>query len=164
MPPGFVPFLAPKIQGLFKDTLPFFKDSMQFKKEPRVHVFFSSSKTRVILSRRSSCVCSSSFGVLLKMRLNKYLTQLTTRSAGVVSGQSFGSSVVSLPCITSMCSVECFPGGHSLCLALDHSFTPIPPPFYSSTVESVSQVPGSIGVGAHGWRVRVCQPWGRNSV
>ena len=58
------------------------------------------------------------------MRLNKYLTQLTTRSAGivsgqsfgsdVVSGQSFGSSVVSLPCITSMCSVQCFPGGHSL--------------------------------------------------
>ena len=48
------------------------------------------------------------------MRLNKCLTQLTTRSAGVVSGQSFGSSVVSLPCITSMCSVQCFPGGHSL--------------------------------------------------
>ena len=48
------------------------------------------------------------------MRSNKYLTQLTTRSTGVVSGQSFGSdvvsgqsfgsSVVSLPCITSMYS------------------------------------------------------------
>ena len=48
------------------------------------------------------------------MRLNKYLIQLTTRNAGVVSGQSFGSSVVSLACITSMCSVQCFPGGHSL--------------------------------------------------
>ena len=23
-------------------------------------------------------------------------------------------------------------------------------------------MPGSIGVGAHGWRARVCQPWGRN--
>ena len=48
------------------------------------------------------------------MRLNKYLTQLTTRSVGVVSGQSFGSSVVSLACITSMCLVQCSPGGHSL--------------------------------------------------
>ena len=25
-------------------------------------------------------------------------------------------------------------------------------------------MPGSIGVGAHGWRSQVCQPWGRNSV
>ena len=33
---------------------------------------------------------------------------------GVVSDQSFGSSVVSHPCITSMCSVQCFPGSHSL--------------------------------------------------
>ena len=32
----------------------------------------------------------------------------------MVSGQSFGSSMVSLACITSMCSVQCFPGGHSL--------------------------------------------------
>ena len=35
----------------------------------------------------------------------------------VVSGRSFGSSVVSLACITSMCSVQCFRGGHSLRLA-----------------------------------------------
>ena len=64
------------------------------------------------------------------MRLNKYLTQLTTRSAGVVSGQSFGSSVVSPACITSMCSVQCFPGGHSLCLAFGSFFYPHPsPPF-----------------------------------
>ena len=35
----------------------------------------------------------------------------------MVSGQSFGSSVVSLACITSMCSVQCFRGGHSLCSA-----------------------------------------------
>ena len=32
----------------------------------------------------------------------------------MVSGQSFGSSMVNLACITSMCSVQCFPGGHSL--------------------------------------------------
>ena len=36
----------------------------------------------------------------------------------MVSSQSFGSSVVSLACITSMCSVQRFPGGHSLRLAL----------------------------------------------
>ena len=35
----------------------------------------------------------------------------------MVSGQSFGSSAVSLACITSMCSVQCFRGGHSLRLA-----------------------------------------------
>ena len=41
---------------------------------------------------------------------------------------------------------------------------PHPSPLNSSTVKSVWQVPGPIGVGAHGWRARVCQPWGRNSV
>ena len=42
----------------------------------------------------------------------------------------------------------------------------LPPslPLYSSSVKSVWQVPGSIGMGAHGWRAWVCQPWGRNSV
>ena len=54
--------------------------------------------------------------------MNIYLTQLTTRSGGVVSGQSFGSSTVSLACITSMCSVQCFPGGHSLRLAFGSFF------------------------------------------
>ena len=61
------------------------------------------------------------------------------RREGVVSSQSFGSSIVSLACITPMCSVQRFPGSHSPRLAL-----------------------GSLG--SHGWRVRVCQPWGRNSV
>ena len=36
------------------------------------------------------------------------------------------------------------------------------PPTKFSTVKSVWRVPGSIGVGAQGWRVRVCQPWGHN--
>ena len=40
----------------------------------------------------------------------------------MVSGQSFGSSVVSLACISSMCSVQCFPGGHSLCFAFGSFF------------------------------------------
>ena len=62
------------------------------------------------------------------MRLNKYLTQLTTRSASVVSGQSFGSSVVSLACNSSMCSVQCFPGGHSLRSAFGSFFYPHPSP------------------------------------
>ena len=61
------------------------------------------------------------------MMLNKYLTQLTTRSASVVSGQSFGSSAVSLACITSMCSVQCFCVGHSLRLAFGSFFYPHPP-------------------------------------
>ena len=57
-----------------------------------------------------------------------YLTQLTTRSVGMVSGQSFGSSAVILACITSMCSVQRFPGDHSLHLAFGSFFYPIPPP------------------------------------
>ena len=40
----------------------------------------------------------------------------------MVSGQSFGSSAVSLACITSMCSVQCFRGGHSLRLAFGSFF------------------------------------------
>ena len=47
---------------------------------------------------------------------------------------------------------------------LDHSFTPIPAPFQFSINKSARQVHGSIGVGAHGWRARVCQLWGHNSV
>ena len=38
------------------------------------------------------------------------------------------------------------------------------PPLYFSTDESVWQVPGSIGMGVHGWRAWVCQPWRHNSV
>ena len=40
----------------------------------------------------------------------------------MVSGRSFGSSTVSLACITSMCSVQCFRGGHSLRLAFGSFF------------------------------------------
>ena len=51
----------------------------------------------------------------------------------MVSGQSFGSSAVSLACIVSMCSVQCFRGGHSLRLAFGSFFYPpslpaAPPP------------------------------------
>ena len=56
----------------------------------------------------------------------------------MVSGESFGSSVVSLACITSLCSVQCFRGGHSLRLAFGSFFYPIPPPLKSSTVISVT--------------------------
>ena len=44
----------------------------------------------------------------------------------MVIGQSFGSSAVSLACITSMCSVQCFRGGHSLRLAFGSFFYPHP--------------------------------------
>ena len=43
-------------------------------------------------------------------------------SKGLVSSQSFGSSAVSLACITSMCSVQRFPGGHCLHLAFGSFF------------------------------------------
>ena len=60
-------FERKKIQGLFtglsRTHFPFFKESIQCKKEP--WVLSSSSTTWVILSRRSFCVCSFSFGVLI---------------------------------------------------------------------------------------------------
>ena len=43
----------------------------------------------------------------------------------MVRGQSFGSSVVSPACITSMCSVQCFLGGHSLRLSFGSFFYPL---------------------------------------
>ena len=50
-----------------------------------------------------------------------------TRSTGIFSSQWFGSSAVGLAFITSMCSVQRFPGGHSLCLAFGSFFYPHPP-------------------------------------
>ena len=50
----------------------------------------------------------------------------------MVSGQSFGSSAVSLACITSMCPVQRFPGDHSLRLPFGSFFYPHPA-LYSST-------------------------------
>ena len=47
------------------------------KKGPWVYVFFSSSTTWVILSPRSSCVCSFLFGVLLKLLKFKVFPELT---------------------------------------------------------------------------------------
>jgi len=90
------------------------------------------------------------------MRLNIYLTELTTRSASVVSGRSFSSSAVSLACITSMCSVQCFRGGHSLHLAFGSFFYPHPsPPLNSSTVNQCDGclVPLTWGLmaGGHGF-------------
>ena len=58
----------------------------------------------------------------------------TVNNEGMVSGQSFGSSVISLACITSMCSVQHFPGGHSLCLAFGSFLYPHPPPFIFSLI------------------------------
>ena len=61
-----------------------------------------------------------------------YLTQLKTRSTGVVSSHWFSSSVVSLACITSVRSIHCFPGGHSLHLAFGSFFYnhPLSRPLY----------------------------------
>ena len=65
-----------------------------------------------------------------------YLTQLTTRSTSVASSWSFGWSAVNLACVTSMCTVQRFPGGHSLRLGFGSSFYPHPFPLYSSTDKS----------------------------
>ena len=68
---GFVHFFEQKIHELFKDFqghIPHFsRTPFSAKKEPWVYVFFSSSTTWVILSRRSFCVYSFFFGVLLKL-------------------------------------------------------------------------------------------------
>ena len=61
-------------------------------------------------------------GCFYEVKYNIYLAQLTTRSADVVSGQSFGSSAVNLACITFMCTVQRFPGGHSIRLAFGSFF------------------------------------------
>ena len=45
--PGFIHIFEQKIQGLSRTHFPFFKDSIQCKKEPWVYVFFSSSTTWV---------------------------------------------------------------------------------------------------------------------
>ena len=65
------------------------------------------------------------------MRLNKYLFNTVNNKKcerSAVSGQSFGSSAVSLAYITSMCSVQCFHSGHSLRLAFRSFFYPHPSP------------------------------------
>ena len=62
---GFLNFWQTNLktfQGLSRTYLPFFKDSVQWKREPWIYVFFSSSATWPILSWRSFCVCSFSFG------------------------------------------------------------------------------------------------------
>ena len=50
----------------------------------------------------------------------------------MVSSHWFSSSMVSLACITSICSIHCFPGGHSLHLAFGSFFYkhPLPRPLY----------------------------------
>ena len=75
----------------------------------------------------------------------------------MVSRQSFGSSAVSLACMTRppFAQYNVFLAAILFVWPFYHSFSPIPTPLphYSSTDKSVWQVPGSIGVGAHGWRV-----------
>ena len=72
----------------------------------------------------------------------------------MVSGQSFGSSAVRLAYITSMCSVQCFCGGHSLRLAFGSFFYPHPSPLNSSTVNQCDRclVPLAWGLMAGGRR------------
>ena len=92
----------------------------------------------------------------------------------MVSGQSFGSSAVSLACITSVCSVQCFHGGLSLRLAFGSFFYPhpSPPPLILPLLNQCDRclVPSAWGLmaGGHGFaslggvtlsRGWTCQRW-----
>ena len=64
-----------------------------------------------------------------------------------VSGQCGCASALSFPSIILLLVQRFLASTH---VVINHSFTPIPPRLYFSTDKSVWQVPGSIGVGAHG--------------
>ena len=89
------------------------------------------------------------------------LTHLTKRSA--LSCCRSAVSIVAqarsaLLASYSMCLVQRFRATIPFVKPLDHFICPHPSPFIFSTDKSVWQVPGSIGVGAHGWKARVYQP------
>ena len=89
------------------------------------------------------------------------LMQLTIRS---VNSQLGGADAVSLTNTSCMCLVQHFPAAtHSLSLWITHLPPPLPL-FYFFTAKSVWKVPGSVGMGAHGWEVQIYQPWGCNSI
>ena len=96
----------------------------------------------------------------------------------MVSGRSFGSSAVSLACITSMCSVQCFRGGNSLRLAFGSFFYPHPSPPPPLILTLLNQCDGCLvplawglmagrrrfashdGVTlSRGWPYRIGSPW-----
>ena len=91
------------------------------------------------------------------------LTQLTTRRAVACcrSAVNMWWLTRGQPCLHHLHVLRtAFPGGLSFRLAFGSFFLffyPIPPPFYFSSDKSVWQVPGLIGVGAHGWNARVYQ-------
>ena len=79
-----------------------------------------------------------------------------------VSGQCGGSSAVSLACIISMCFVQRFLGGLSLCFGLwiilfilyPHPSSPFIFPLINECNRCLVPLPG---VGAHGWKARIYQ-------
>ena len=107
------------------------------------------------------------------MRLNKYLFHtVNKKERGRGQGQSFGLSAVTLACITSMCSVQCFRGGHSLRLAFGSFFYPIPPPLILPLLNQCDRclvllawglMAGGRGFASHGGvtlsRGWLCQKW-----
>ena len=63
------------------------------------------------------------------------------------------AQVQSLPCLHQLNVLSMvFPCSRFLCLAFGSRFYPISPSTLFSTDKSVWQVPGSINVGANGWR------------
>ena len=95
--------------------------------------------------------------------VKRNLTQLTTRRA-IACCRSAGSAVAQarLALLTSsqgaLYSVSRRPlSSFGLWIILFILLPPSLPPFISSSDKSVWQVPGLIGVGAHGWKARVYQ-------
>ena len=89
----------------------------------------------------------------------------------MVSGQSFGSSAVSLACITSLCSVQFFRGGHSFSLwiiLLPPSLPPLILPLSNQCDGCLVPLAWGIMAGGHGFashggvtlfRGWLCQRW-----
>lgn len=87
--------------------------------------------------------------------------QLTTRSiiSLLVSRQCGGISSVSLTHISYMCLVQCFNGGHLLCLEIGLCFSPTPSlPCYFPLIYQCERCQG-----ADGCKAWVYQPRGLNS-
>ena len=72
----------------------------------------------------------------------------------LLSSQCGGPSVVTFANISSICLVQCFQGDYSLCSAFGLCLSPNPS--HRCLVPLVYR--------AHGWKARVYQPWGYNTV
>ena len=93
-------------------------------------------------------------GLLCEDKWNS--TQLTKRSviSLLVSRQCDGVSSVSVTCISYMCLVQCFNGGHLLCSEIGLYFFPHLPCYFPLTYQCERWQ------GADGCKAWIYQPWG----